>query len=211
MKIRTVLIEPHRAYSAGVRLSLPADVIEVVGEGRSASGAGALVDSNRPDVVVIPYRLPDSDGVRLAKVLIDLQPGLKLVMLSGVLTENVIVAAIRAGVRGLVSKFSATEHIPAAVLAVSLGNHYLCPDSCAIVFSHLIHRPLRGLSARELDVLRMVSLGKQNKEIAAELRLSPATIKGYRKTMMRKLGANNVVEVIGAAARMGLLDEAQQE
>lgn len=198
------------AYAAGVKWSLPQDQFEIVGELRNGSAGLVAAGQLKPEIVLLPYRLPDGDGIRLAEKMLSICPHAKVVMLSSEFTEAIVVQAVRAGVRGLVSKNEGLEHILAAALAVSVGGCYACPESRQLMWAYVTRNRFNTLSPRETDILRLAATGKQNKEIADALQLELETVRSYRKSLMRKLGAKNVVELVGAASRLGLIDRYPQ-
>lgn len=194
------------AYAAGVKWSLPQDHFEIVGEVRNGAAGLVAAGQLKPDIILLPYRLPDGDGIRLTEKMLSICPHTNVVLLCSEFTEAIVVRAVRAGAHALVSKNGDLKHILAAALAVSIGGFYACPESQELMWAYVRRNRLNTLSGREADVLRLVAQGKQNKEIATELGLEPNTIRSYRKALMRKLGARNVVELVGAASHLGLVE-----
>jgi DNA-binding NarL/FixJ family response regulator len=140
-------------------------------------------------------------------------PETKIVMLSMYDDENSVVGAIRSGARGFVLKKASSTDLLDALRTVVRGGSYLSSQ----VSDRLLHRiqrgdldlksqnrALEGLSPRELQVLRLVAEGKTSKDIAVLLDLGLQTVRSYRKTMMKKLGVNNVAGLTQVALAAGL-------
>ena len=137
----------------------------------------------------------------------------KIVILSMFDDENSVVGAIRAGARGFILKRASDMDLVEALRMVAAGGVYLSPQVSDRLLtriqkgdleSHQSHSALQSLSPRELQVLRLVAEGKTSKEIANVLILSEQTVRSYRKTMMRKLGVNNVAGLTHLALSTGL-------
>ena len=213
-----LLVEDHRIVRDGVRAMLErAEDFRVVGEVESGTEAVQFCRRNAPDVVVMDRSLPDLNGMAATEEILRNAPNTKIVILSMHEDDKSVIGAIRAGARGFVLKKASLGDLVDALRAVAKGGSYLSPQ----VSDKLLSRIQRGdmetaklpdtldvLSPRELQVLRMVAEGKTSKDIAGVLNLGLQTVRSYRKTMMKKLGVNNVASLTHLAMAAGLSPQA---
>lgn len=213
-----LLVEDHRIVRDGVRAMLErAEDFRVVGEVESGTEAVQFCRRNAPDVVVMDLSLPDLNGMAATEEILRNAPNTKIVILSMHEDDQSVIGAIRAGARGFVLKKASLGDLVDALRAVAKGGSYLSPQ----VSDKLLSRIQRGdmetaklpdtldvLSPRELQVLRMVAEGKTSKDIAGVLNLGLQTVRSYRKTMMKKLGVNNVASLTHLAMAAGLSPQA---
>ena len=178
------------------------------------NGADAvqLCKKSQPDLVLMDIGLPGMNGIEATTELLRHCPNVKVVILSMYDDENSVVSAIRSGARAFVLKKASSGELLDAVRTVARGGSYLSSQ----VSDRLLQRiqrgdlethdrsPLESLSPRELQVLRLVAEGKTSKDIAALLNLGLQTVRSYRKTMMKKLGVNNVAGLTQLALAAGL-------
>jgi DNA-binding NarL/FixJ family response regulator len=184
----------------------------VLGEAENGADAVALCEKSTPDLVLMDIGLPGMNGIEATTELLRRCPGVKVVILSMYDDENSVVGAIRSGARAFVLKKASSSELLDALRAVARGGSYLSSQ----VSDRLLARiqrgdldtrersPLQTLSPRELQVLRLVAEGKTSKDIAALLNLGLQTVRSYRKTMMKKLGVNNVAGLTQLALAAGL-------
>ncbi len=213
-----LLVEDHRIVRDGVRAMLErAEDFRVVGEVETGTEAVQFCRRNAPDVVVMDLSLPDLNGMAATEEILRNAPNTKIVILSMHEDDKSVIGAIRAGARGFVLKKASLGDLVDALRAVAKGGSYLSPQ----VSDKLLSRIQRGdmetaklpdtldvLSPRELQVLRMVAEGKTSKDIAGVLNLGLQTVRSYRKTMMKKLGVNNVASLTHLAMAAGLSPQA---
>jgi DNA-binding NarL/FixJ family response regulator len=157
--------------------------------------------------------LPGLNGVETTQEILRFHADCKIVILSMYDDENSVMGAIRAGARAFILKRASDMDLVEALRMVAAGGIYLSPqvsDQLLVriqkgdLESHQAHSALGVLSPRELQVLRLVADGKTSKEIATLLELSEQTVRSYRKTMMKKLGVNNVAGLTQLALSNGL-------
>ena len=217
MAYRVLLVEDHKIMRDGIRALLDrSGEFTVVGDAESASEAVQLCGDTRPDVVLMDIGLPGLSGVDTTIELLRHSPALKVIMLSMYDDEESVVSSIRAGARGYVVKRASSGDLLDALRVVARGGSYLSPH----VSEQLLARIRRGdvetagrhpllsqLTPREFQVLGMIVDGKASKEIAVLLNLGVETVRSYRKTMMKKLGVNNVAGLIRFAMSVGLADK----
>jgi DNA-binding NarL/FixJ family response regulator len=207
---RVVVVDDHHLFRSGlVRLLLDAG-IDVVGEADSGAEALQLRAVASPDVVLLDLSLPDMPGVDVARKLVADDPQLQVVVL--VDRESDVIEAIIAGACCHLLKDASSEEIIDVVAAAAHGETTIPP---ALVV-RLVHRVRAAgnvglpstdshLSDRELEVLRLVAEGRDNREIAAVLFLSPSTVKHHVSSIITKLGVANRIQAAVRAVRDGLV------
>jgi DNA-binding NarL/FixJ family response regulator len=185
----------------------------VVGEAESGAAALQFVKLHQPDLVLMDIGLPGLSGVETTAEILRHHPACKVVILSMYDDENSVVGAVRSGARGFILKKVSETDLLAALRVVARGGAYLSPEVSDRLLTRIQkgnleakHAPaaLEALSPREVQVLRMVAEGKTSKEIAVLLDLREQTVRSYRKTMMKKLGVNNVAGLTQLALSTGL-------
>jgi DNA-binding NarL/FixJ family response regulator len=209
-----VLVDDHKVMREGIRAILErGGEFAVVAEAESGSEAVQVCRKMKPELVLMDIGLPGMSGIDATTEILRHSPETKIVMLSMYDDENSVVGAIRSGARGFVLKKASSADLVDALRTVVKGGSYLSSQ----VSDRLLHRIQRGdleltpqgsalesLSPRELQVLRLVAEGKTSKEIATLLELGLQTVRSYRKTMMKKLGVNNVAGLTQVALAAGV-------
>jgi DNA-binding NarL/FixJ family response regulator len=178
--------------------------LRVTGIAHDVASAVPTVSRLRPHVAVVDYNLPDGDGADLTARLLAEHPSLRVLVLTGLCTTEVAGRVRRAGAHGIVFK---TAHLPeftAAVRRVAAGGeHY--PDGVRDPVEDGVDGRTRELSSRELEVLTLVARGARVDTIAAELVLSPHTVRNHIRNILVKLGAHSKLEAVSMAVRAGLI------
>jgi DNA-binding NarL/FixJ family response regulator len=214
MPFSVLLVDDHKIMRDGIKAILARDEeFRVVGEAESGAEAIQFVRKSQPDLVLMDIGLPGLNGVETTAEILRHNPDCKIVVLSMYDDDNSVVGAVRSGARGFILKRVSDSDLLEALRVVARGGAYLSPQ----VSDRLLTRIQKGdleakqapaalelLSPRELQVLRMVAEGKTSKEIAGLLDLSDQTVRSYRKTMMKKLGVNNVAGLTQLALSTGL-------
>jgi len=214
MTCDVLLVDDHKIMRDGIKaiLSRTAD-FHVTGEAENGRDALAFVRRHRPQMVLMDIGLPDLNGVEITAEILRAHPAAKVVILSMFDDEHSVVSAIRSGARGFVLKRASDTDLLEALRIVAGGGMYLSPHVSdrlmqRIQSGNMDSAPLPpaigGLSPREVQVLRLVAEGKTSKEIGALLTLTEQTVRSYRKTMMKKLGVNNVAALTQLALSNGL-------
>lgn len=204
--VRVVIVDDHRVLAelltAAWSTSDEVAVIESVG---TAAEAIDTVSAVQPDVVILDYDLPDTDGVAVVASIKEACPACRVLMLTSYTDPVILNEALDAGCDGYVTKRNGASEIMSAVLAVAADE---TPVSADMVRS-LVRRDYDGvgsdLTERELEVLRIASSGHSNKEIAAELYLSVNTVRNHMQRVLNKLGAHSKLEATAIAVRAGIL------
>lgn len=214
MPLRILLVDDHKIMRAGIRAMLEqSQEFAVIGEADSGIEAIAACKQKHPDMILMDIGLPGMNGIETTQVIVRSAPATKIVMLSIYEDEHSVVSAIRSGAQAYVLKTASGGDLLDAMRTVAKGGSYMSPH----VSDRLLHRiqragpesaptasALENLAPRELQVFRLVAAGNASKEIAVILELGLETVRGYRKTMMRKLGVSNVAGVTQIAVATGL-------
>jgi DNA-binding NarL/FixJ family response regulator len=214
--IRVLVADDQAMVREGLRLILDAQPdISVVAE--AADGQEALVKARgaRPDVVLMDIRMPVLDGLEATRrLLAEAAWDVRVLVLTTYDLDRHVYDALRAGASGFLLKTSPPRHLPVAVREVAAGDTMLSPAvTQRLITTFLRHPPpadgvpppLRGLTSREVDVLRLVARGLSNSEIAAALHLGEATVKTHVVRILAKLGLRDRTQAAVLAYETGLV------
>ncbi len=212
MKIRILLVDDHTILREGVRTLLNTqEDMEVVGEAEDGEQAVNLVKKIRPDIVLMDIGLPGINGIEATKRIKRENPEVKVLVLSMHDNEEYIAPVFQAGASGYVLKRLASKELVSALRAVHQGHSILHPALTDTVFKNdSTHENLSalkedGLTAREIEVLRLIAKGLTNQQIADELIISIKTVQAHRSNIMEKLDLHDRVELTRYAIRRGLI------
>jgi DNA-binding NarL/FixJ family response regulator len=193
MKPRVVLVDDHGLFLAGVRAEL-GDAVEVLGEAGTVADAVPLIKQLDPDVVLLDVHLPDGSGDAIINAVASERPGVKFLALSVSDAAEDVIAVIRAGARGYVTKTIAADELAAAIERVAHGDAVFSPRLAGFVLDAFRagetvagDAELNELTPREREVLQLIARGYMYKEIAARLNLSAKTIESHVSSVLRKL------------------------
>ncbi len=214
MTFTVVLVDDHKLVRDGVKTILERGTeFRVIGEAENGADAVQVCRKSQPDIVLMDIGLPGMNGIEATIELMRHCPGVKVIILSMYDDENSVVSAIRSGARAFVLKKASSTELLDALRTVARGGSYLSSQVSDRLLNRIQkgdldlkaqHSALEGLSPRELQVLRLVAEGKTSKDIAVMLDLGLQTVRSYRKTMMKKLGVNNVAGLTQLALSEGL-------
>jgi DNA-binding NarL/FixJ family response regulator len=201
--IRILVVDDHFMVRMGLTASLNAEPdMEVVAEAGTGEAALDAYRRHRPSVVIMDLRLPGMNGAAVTAALLREYPDACVLMLSTHAGEEEIYRSMQAGARGYVLKSVLREDLLRAIRDVHAGKRHLDP----IVASHLAERiSHRSLTAREIEVLRMVAKGWGNKEIANALNIAEVTVKLHVSHVLEKLNVKDRTEAATAAVQRGII------
>ena len=208
---RILIADDHELVRRGLR-QLLADTFPELVLGEAVDGRQALEAAAKQtwDIVLLDINMPGRSGIEILQELKRLHPRLPVVVLSAFPEKDFAIRAFKLGASGYVSKQSASHELMAAINKALAGGRYvtnsLAEALAATIAGDVAAYPHEMLSNRELQVLRMVALGKPLKQIADELALSEKTVGTYRTRIGRKLGLSTNVEIARYAARHKLVD-----
>jgi len=206
--IRVLIVDDHEVVRVGLRALLERRPnLEVVGEAGSVAEAVEVAARTRPDVVVMDVRLPDGSGVEACREIRQMDPRIKVVMLTAFADDEAIVGSVMAGASGYVLKQTRSQGLIEAIERAARGESLLDPAVTGRVLEHL-RRLARGeqdelssLSPQERRILELVAEGKTNREIAEALFLSEKTVKNYVSNILGKLNLQRRSQAAAFLAR----------
>jgi DNA-binding NarL/FixJ family response regulator len=212
--IRVLVVDDHDLFRTGLAslLAIQPD-IEVVAQASGGRMAIRLADELRPDVVLMDLRMPGVDGPMATRDILDRNPGTRVLVLTVASDDSDVEAALEAGACGFMSKDTPVDSVAVAVRAAAQGAAWLSPRAAQLVLGRVRQRPAalevdtdlqEQLSARELDVLRLIARGMENADIANALAISPRTAKNHVSNILAKLGLPSRVQAATYAVRRGL-------
>jgi DNA-binding NarL/FixJ family response regulator len=215
MSVRVAIVDDHELFRAGVRAEL-ARHVDVVGEAGTVDEAVALIEAERPDVVLLDVHMPDGGGI---EVLRRAGSQARFLALSVSDAAEDVIGVIRAGARGYVTKSIAPAELADAVVRVHDGDAVFSPRLAGFVLDAFaaaadggalpaaaIDPELDQLTAREREVLRHIARGYLYKEIAARLNISGKTVEAHVSAVLRKLQLSNRHELSRWAVERRLVD-----
>jgi DNA-binding NarL/FixJ family response regulator len=191
--IRVVLVDDHELFRAGVRNEL-AGLVDIVGEAGSVAEATPLIRELDPEVVLLDVHLPDGGGEAVIAGIAPERPGVRFLALSVSDAAEDVIAVIRAGARGYVTKTISRDELADAIRRVAEGDAVFSPRLAGFVLDAFrsgepvgADAELETLTPREREVLQLIARGYMYKEIAARLSLSVKTIEAHVSSVLRKL------------------------
>jgi DNA-binding NarL/FixJ family response regulator len=208
MGVSVLLADDHPVFRQGLRALLERERFEVVGEASDGLEAITMAERLQPQVVVIDLAMPALNGIDAVREIVKRAPRARAILLTMYTEEHHVLEALRAGVKGCVSKSQAAEHLLQAIRDVLAGGVYLSPHvSGAVVQAYLAKTelPYEPLTPRERQVLQLIAEGKTTKETAAVLDVSVKTAETHRTNLMEKLDIHSTAGLVRYAIRRGLL------
>ncbi|MBP2385740.1 response regulator [Paeniglutamicibacter kerguelensis] len=205
---RIVVIDDHATFADLLSGALNREVdLRCIGTANTLEAGVALCIKDEPDLVVIDYRLPDGDGLQGAERILRALPSMRIVMLTGDPTSQAMQRAASLGVCGFLPKDGALSILLDVLRTVRQGEFIVGP---ALISELLKPRQLEvsmnpGLTARELEVLQLMSQGFDVTANARTLAISAHTCRGYVKSILSKLDAHSQLEAVATANRLGLV------
>jgi DNA-binding NarL/FixJ family response regulator len=196
--LSVVVIDDHSALSEGLSVLLERRGFRVLGCAATASEGAGLIAREAPDVAVVDLKLPDEPGDQLIMRLRSQRPVVKFVVYTGLSDPAVLASALHCGADGLVGKPASLRPLVDAIRTVGRGGSYLDPTLREMIEAADRSQP-SVLSRRESQVLGLLSEGLTGEEIAADLFLSPETIRTHIRNAMSKLQARTRPEAIAKA------------
>jgi DNA-binding NarL/FixJ family response regulator len=224
-RIRVLIADDQRVVRDGLSMLVSLiDDVEIVGLASDGTEAVRLAGEHRPDVILMDLRMPGLDGATATAQVRERLPGTRVLVLTTYADEAAILAALRAGALGYLTKDASAEQIEAAVRAVYAGQTHLDPAVQARLVATVTGRgegpapdqaggkgpPPAGLTSREAEVLTLLASGLSNAEIAQRLFLSNSTVKTHINRIFAKTGARDRAQAVRFAYQHGLTAQAPQ-
>jgi DNA-binding NarL/FixJ family response regulator len=212
--VRVLVVDDHDLFRTGLASLLASQPdIEVVAQASGGRMGVRLAEELRPDVVLMDLRMPDLGGPEATRQILALRPATRVLVLTVASDSGDVESALEAGATGFMAKDTPIDSVVIAVRAAAQGVAWLSPRAAELVLGRLRQRSaetqpepesLDQLSARELDVLRLIARGMENAEIADTLNISPRTVKNHVSNILAKLGLPGRVQAAIYAVRRGL-------
>ena len=203
--IRLLIVDDHPVVRGGIRGMFHGDDrFEVLGEAADGAQAVDLARALHPDVILMDLRMPGMNGVAAIKELVRVGVTARVLVLTTYDTDRDVLPAIEAGATGYLLKDTGRDELVHAIRTAARGEAVLSPSVATRLLGQ-VRTPVDALSARELEVLGLVAAGATNREAAAKLFISEATVKSHMLHIYTKLGVNDRAAAVGEAFRRGLL------
>jgi DNA-binding NarL/FixJ family response regulator len=213
--IRALVVDDQELFRRGMTMLLASEEgIEVVGEAGDGLEGCALAEKVAPDVVLLDVRMPRRSGIEACRAIKESVPSAKIIMLTMSDDEADLYEAVKSGASGYLLKDSSIEEVAQAIRVVSEGQSLISPSMAVKLIDEFksMSRPDKGqvpglrLTDRELEVLRLVATGMNNREIARELVISENTVKNHVRNILEKLQLHSRMEAVMYAVKEKLLD-----
>jgi DNA-binding NarL/FixJ family response regulator len=212
--LRVLLVDDHDLFRTGLRNLLEEQGVVVVAE--AAAGAEALrgVREHAPDVVVMDLNMPGMSGVEATRHIVSIAPLTRVLVLTISDQDSDVMDAIMAGACGYLLKDASIAELMRGIEAAAVGESLISPHIAGKVLQHVraatarpeIEKTIRAeLSEREIEVLKLIANGKDNAHIAAELHISPKTVKNHISNILMKLQIDNRIQAAVYAVRSGIV------
>lgn len=202
-----MIVDDHPMVREGLRALLArSDRLRVVADADDGMAALEKLKAVETDVVLLDWMLPRLNGLETCRRIAVDFPTVRVVMLTNHLDDNSVREAIQAGATGYLLKDVSFDELEGAVLDASTGKSILHPEAQQTLAASLTpaSNPLQNLTARELDVLKLIATGHSNKEIGAKLHLTEGTVKGYVSAVLTKTGTADRTQAALLAVKLGL-------
>jgi DNA-binding NarL/FixJ family response regulator len=211
---RVVIVDDHQLFRAGVRTELDG-LVDIVGDAATVDAAVEKIAATQPDVVLLDVHMPEGGGVEVIRRVAGEQPGVRFLALSVSDAAQDVIAVIRAGARGYVTKSISAAELADAVRRVHEGDAVFSPRLAGFVLDAFAGTPpaepsgeaeLDQLTPREREVLQLIARGYMYKEIALRLSISAKTVEAHVSAVLRKLQLSNRHELSRWAVQRGWVE-----
>jgi two-component system, NarL family, response regulator len=202
--IRVLAVDDHPLLREGIATLLAAQPdMKLVAEASNGREAIEQYRIHRPDVILMDLQMPEMNGVDAMIAICTEFPAARVIVLTTYTGDVQVMRALKAGARGYLLKNLLRKELLETIRAVHAGQKRIPPDVASQLAEHATDE---SLSAREIEVLRLVAGGNANKEIAARLSITEETVKGHIKNILAKLGANDRTHAVTIGLKRGIID-----
>lgn len=222
-KTRVLIADDHDLLRQGMRIVLSREPdLEIVGEAANGREALELCRKLDPDLILMDVSMPEMDGLEATRAIKKMRPGISVLVITAHLSPDYLLQAVKAGAAGYVPKMARKEEIVDAIRQVIRGEFPFDQELSVHLLRRLANEegpgtappatnsckaPAGTLTPREIDVLRLLAMGKTNRQIAQEMHLSLSTIKGHLERIISKLKVSDRTQAAVRAVELGLLSE----
>ena len=212
--VRVLIVDDHDLFRTGLRNLLESEGVDVVGEAAAGGEAVRIVRERAPDVVVMDLNMPGMTGVEATREIVGVAPLTRVLVLTISDEDGDVMDAILAGACGYLLKDASVQELMQGIRSAAVGEALISPGIAAKVLRRIrasaaqpaVEKAIKSeLSDREIDVLKLISNGKDNAQIAADLHISPKTVKNHISNILMKLQIDNRIQAAVYAVRSGIV------
>ena len=209
---RIMVVDDQNLFRSGLVRLLEADPrVQVVGQAVDGLDVIKKVTSLKPDVILMDLKMPNLDGIEATRRVVAEHPEVKILILTTFETDSYVLQALRAGASGYVLKDAQNDSIVSSILAVISGERVMASAVANRVIDMLSGNSTQkefydGLTAREVEILKLIAMGQANKQIARRLDISEKTVRNHVSNMYEKLHIYDRSQAVLYAVRKGLVD-----
>ena len=210
---KIIVADDHAVFREGLRSLLAAsNEWEVVAEASDGFELLPLIEKHMPDLIIIDLAMPNLGGIETISRLRKSRLSLQILVLSAKDDECSVGEAMKAGANGFLPKSSNSDELKFAIRAVLKNQTYVSPSVCGGLLGRSSGEdgdkgsPISSLSSREREVMKLLSEGRPNRDVAKMLHISPRTVDSHRANIMKKLGISSNAELVQLALKYGLVE-----
>jgi DNA-binding NarL/FixJ family response regulator len=209
---RVLIVDDQTLFRSGLaRLLDGDDRVSVIGEAADGLEAVQKVSTLKPDIVLMDLRMPNLDGIEATRKIVAEHPEVKVLILTTFEADNHVIQALKVGASGYILKDSQADAIVSSILAVAAGERVMSGAVASRVLEMLTGTTTPkefydGLTAREIEILKMLASGMANKQIAYKLKISEKTVRNHVSNMYEKLQIYDRSQAVLYAVRKGLVE-----
>jgi DNA-binding NarL/FixJ family response regulator len=202
--IRILAVDDHPMLREGIAsLVASQSDMELVAEASTGREALEQFRNHRPDITLMDLQMPDIDGIEVMVAIRDEFPEARIIVLTTYKGDVQVLRALKAGARAYLLKGLLRKELLETIRAVYAGQKRIPPEVAAVLADHAVDE---ALTAREIDVLRLIAGGNANKLIGDQLSITEETVKWYVKSILSKLGASDRTHAVTVALKRGIID-----
>jgi len=201
--IRILTVDDHPVVRTGIA-GLVEDQADMILVGEASNGREAIQQfrTHRPDITLMDLQMPEMDGLEAVEAIRREFPEARIIVLTTYSGDTQVLRALKGGARGYMLKGNVHKELLDAIRAVHAGQKRIPPELAAELADHAADD---ALTAREIDVLRLIAVGNSNKEIADHLSIGEATVKSHVTGILSKLGANDRAHAVTIGLKRGII------